>query len=106
MHASRTVLDGLGSSLETKKEISSTRVTTATNTDNTSPQEVKKDNAVDEKQTINHLSSNCHSLNSSHSHSFNDRSEHSSVIPQSRPLLSHINSALEPFPLVLKCVSC
>jgi hypothetical protein len=50
----RTVLDGLGTSLETENEI--TRVTTENKTDNTSPQVVKVDNAVDKEQKMNHLS--------------------------------------------------
>jgi hypothetical protein len=55
----RIVLDDLGTSLETKKEI--ILVTTAINPDNTCPQAVKVYNAVDEEQTINHLiSSNYH----------------------------------------------
>ncbi len=71
-----------------RRENEITRVTTATNTDNTSSQAVKVDNAVDEEQPINHLSSNCHILNSSHSHSVNGSSEHSSVIHTSTYQLS------------------
>jgi hypothetical protein len=44
-----------GTSLETENEIP--RVVTKINADKTSPQVVKVDNAVDEEQTINYLSS-------------------------------------------------
>jgi hypothetical protein len=49
-----------------------TRVVTKINADKTSPPVVKVDNAVDEEQTINYLSSICYSHNSSYSHSLND----------------------------------
>ncbi len=60
----RTVLDELGTSLETEDE--TTCVITEHNLDKTSPQEEKIDNAVDEKQTINQLSSNSLIRYSSH----------------------------------------
>jgi hypothetical protein len=61
----RTVLDDLGTSLETEKEI--TQATTEKITHNTSTQVVKVGNVVDEEQAINYLSSNSPISESSHS---------------------------------------